>query len=100
MDDNIFYGFGKTMESANQDHDHNLPVVLQRACEVGLKLNKNKFKLRQTDLKCMSNILTAGGIRPDPDEVTAITHMMRPENVKAVNRFIGLATYLFRCMPQ
>lgn len=47
----------------------------------------------------MGNILTADGIRPDPDKVTAITDMRRPENVKAVQRFIGLATYLSRFMP-
>lgn len=99
MDDIIVYGCGQTMESAIQDHDRNLTAVLQRARDVGLKLNKDKFKLRQTEVKYMGNILTADGIRPDPDKVTAITDMRRPENVKAVQRFIGLATYLSRFMP-
>lgn len=82
MDDIIVYGCGQTMESAIQDHDRNLTAFLQRAREVGLKLNKDKFKLRQTEVKYMGNILTADGIRPDPDKVTAITDMRRPENVK------------------
>lgn len=99
MDDIIVYGCGETMDSAIQDHDRNLTAVLQRAREVGLKLNKDKFKLRQTEVKYMGSILTAEGLRPDPEKVSAITNMKRPENVKAVQRFIGLATYLSRFLP-
>ena len=99
MDDIIVYGCGETMDSAIQDHDRNLTAVLQRAREVGLKLNKDKFKLRQTEVKYMGSILTAEGLRPDPEKVSAITKMKRPENVKAVQRFIGLATYLSRFLP-
>ncbi|XP_062610719.1 uncharacterized protein K02A2.6-like [Saccostrea cucullata] len=68
MDDIIVYGRGQTMESAIRDNDRNLTAVLQRAREVGLKLNKDKFKLRQTEVKYMGSILTAVGIRPDPDK--------------------------------
>ena len=84
MDDIIVYGCGETMDSAIHDHDRNLTAVLQRAREVGLKLNKDKFKLRQTEVKYMGSILTAEGLHPDPEKVSAITNMKRPENVKAV----------------
>ena len=47
----------------------------------------------------MGSILTAEGLRPDPEKVSAITNKKRPENVKAVQRFIGLATYLSRFLP-
>ena len=47
----------------------------------------------------MGSILTAEGLRPDPEKVSFITNMKRPENVKAVQRFIGLATYLSRFLP-
>lgn len=33
-----------------------LDAVLQRARNVELKLNKDKLRLRQTDVKCMGNI--------------------------------------------
>ena len=82
-----------------QDHDRNLTVVLQRAQEVGLKLNMDKSKLCQTEVKYMGSILTAEWLRPDPEKVSAITNMKRPENVKAVQRFIDLATYLSRFLP-
>lgn len=50
MDGIIVYGYGKTMQSAIQDHDHNLKAVLQRACEVGIKLNEDKLKLARQKL--------------------------------------------------
>ena len=96
MDDIIVFGCGDNMETAIQDLDANLIAVLQRARAVGLKLNKDKFRLRQTDVKYMCSILTAENIRPDPDKVGAVNNMMRPENVKAVQRFIELVTYLSR----
>lgn len=55
-----------------------------------------KFKLRQTKVKYIVNIFTVDGIQPDPDKVAAIN---RHENVNAVQRFIGLATYLSWFMP-
>lgn len=59
--------------AANQDHDRNLTAVLQRARNVGLKLNKDKFKLCQTEVRftCKGNI----GIRPDPGKAAAISDL-------------------------
>ena len=66
---------------------------------MGLKLNKDKLKLRQSDVKYMGKILTPNGIRNDPEKVKAITDMPRPTNVKAVQRFIGMSTYLSKYLP-
>jgi hypothetical protein len=45
----------------------------------------------------MSSIPIAEVIHPD--KVSASNNIKRPENVKAVQRFIGLATYLSRFLP-
>lgn len=84
------------MESEIHDSDRNLKAILQRAREVGLKLNKAQSKVRQTEIKYIGNILTADGIRLDPDKVTAITDMRRPVNVQ---RLIRLAKCLSRFIP-
>ena len=42
------------MEQAVQDHDDNLTAVLERARQRGLKLNKQKLKLRRTEVAYMS----------------------------------------------
>ena len=47
-DDFLVCGFGETHEAAIKNHDENLCLLLQRARERGLKLNKEKIKLRLT----------------------------------------------------
>lgn len=98
MDDIIVYGCGQIMELVIQDYDCKLIVVLQRVCEVGLKLNKDKFKFCQIEVKYMGNIFIVDGICFDLDKVIVIIDMRRFENVKVVQRFIGLVIYLFRFM--
>ena len=98
-DDILVYGSGESMEDAITDHDKKLCAVLERARQVGLKLNKEKMKFRQSEIKYMGEILTSSGARPDPDKVKAITEMPRPENVKAVQRYVGLVTYLSKFCP-
>ncbi|XP_011437820.3 retrovirus-related Pol polyprotein from transposon 297 [Magallana gigas] len=99
MDDILVYGSGETMDDAIRDHDFHLQALLQRAREVGLKLNKEKLKLRLTSVKYMGQILTSEGMCPDPDKVKAVVEMPRPKNVKDVQRLIGLVTYLSKYLP-
>ena len=42
----------------------------------------------------MGNIITANGMKADPDKVTAITTMSKPRNKAALLRFLGMANYL------
>lgn len=99
MDDILVYGSGETMEDAIRDHDFHLQALLQRAREVGLKLNKEKLKLRLTSVKYMGQILSSEGMCPDPDKVKAVVEMPRPKNLKDVQRLIGLVTYLSKYLP-
>ena len=99
VDDILVYGQGETMEEAIRDHDEKLVSVLERARAVGLKLNKDKLKLRQTEVSYMGHILTSSGIRPDPKKIQAILDMPKPTDVKGVQRFIGLVTYLSKFLP-
>ena len=42
----------------------------------------------------MGHIITKDATRPDPEKVRAILEMPVPENHQAVQRFIGMVTYL------
>ena len=42
----------------------------------------------------MCNIITANGMKADPDKVTAITAIPTPRNKAALLRFLGMANYL------
>ena len=87
IDDILVYGKGQTIDEAIADHDRNLKALLDRARQMGLKLNKDKLKLRQSEVKYMGQIVTPNGIRPDPEKVKAITDMPRPTNVKSRSAF-------------
>ena len=63
-----------------QDHDEILKQVLQRAKDKGVRFNKNRLKHRIPEVKFVGNIVSAEGIKPDPDKVKAITEMPNPES--------------------
>ena len=83
-DDILVYGSGTTDAECQQDHDHNLQLLLQRAREQNLKLNKAKLKLCLSEVSYMGHRLSKDGLSPDPMKTKAIQEMPRPENKKAV----------------
>ena len=48
----------------------------------------------------MRHHLTRDGLRPDPEKVRAVKIMPRPDNKKAVERFLGCMQYLSSFLPQ
>ena len=48
----------------------------------------------------MGHRLTKDGLSPDPAKVKAISDMPKPDNKKAVERFLGCLQYLSRFLPQ
>ena len=98
-DDILVYGSGDTVENAAADHDQNLIGVLERARNCNLKINKQKLKLRQTEVSYMGHLLTSKGLRPDPRKVQAVTDMPKPDSVQVVQRFLGFVDYLAKFLP-
>ena len=98
-DDILVYGSGDTVENAAADHDQNLIGVLERTRHCNLKINKQKLKLRQTEVSYMGHLLSSEGLRPDPRKVQAVTDMPKPDSVQAVQRFLGFVNYLAKFLP-
>jgi hypothetical protein len=46
-DDVLLTGSGDTVEAAEIDHDKNLRAFLDRCCEKGIKLNREKIRMRR-----------------------------------------------------
>ena len=57
------------------DHHHNLHSLLLSCNDKGIKLNKDKFWLNQSQVTYMGHILAPDGLRPDPRNVAAIVKM-------------------------
>jgi hypothetical protein len=50
--------------------------------------------LREKEMPYIGHLLTAEGVKPDPEKIAAITNMEKPTDVKGVQRLLGIANYL------
>ena len=66
-DDFVVVGYGNTVDEANVDHDKRLHSFLQRCEERGVKLNVDKFKLRQEEVRFIGHVATSDGLGIDPN---------------------------------
>ena len=57
-DDILVWGDGDTREEAIADHDKRLISLLERCQQKNIKLNKEKFQLKKTELSYMGVVLT------------------------------------------
>ena len=62
MDDILVYGATK------EEHDGRLEKVMQRIETAGLKLNREKCSIRQSQPRFLGHLIDRSGIRPDPDK--------------------------------
>ena len=81
---------GKTRE----EHDANLLAALNRATDKNLKLNPDKLTVGAKEVKFFGHLLTADGLKPDPDKVKAIKDMPDPKDKKELQTMLGMITYL------
>ncbi|XP_038138952.1 uncharacterized protein K02A2.6-like [Cyprinodon tularosa] len=93
-DDVLITGEGVTQEEADKDHDEKVRIFLSRCRERNIKLNVDKLKLRQKEVPYIGHLLTAEGLRIDPEKVRAIREMPRPTDVRGVQRLVGMVNYL------
>ena len=96
VDDILVYGVGETAEEAEADHDRKLEELLKCCRDKGVKLNKEKIKLKKTEVTFMGHVISADGLKP---EVEAIRSMPRPTNRQDVRRLLGMVKYLQKFSP-
>ena len=83
-DDLLIIGQGDTDEEADQDHDRNLKNLLDRCRTKGIKLNKDKFQFKCSEVSFIGHVMTKDGLKPDSRKVAAIVKMECPADVPAV----------------
>ena len=98
-DDILVFGCGDSIEEAEKDHDVNLWNLMLRCRKVNLKLNPKKFQFKVKQVTWMGHLLSRSGITPHPDRVRAIVDINPPQDVKGLQRFLGMCKYLSRCTP-
>ena len=87
MDDIIIYS------ATPQEHLITLANTLERLANAGLKINPSKTTLVCQEVNYLGHVISAQGIHPNPDKITAIRNLKPPSNVKEVRMFLGLTGY-------
>ena len=93
LDDIIIHGRN------NEEHDKRLQRVLERLKEKNLTLNEEKCRFHMTQMVFMGLVLTNNGIGPAEDKVKATVDAREPQSASEVRRFLGLANYNARFIP-
>ena len=56
-------------------------------------------EIKHTEVSYIRPILSKDGVKPDVKKVDAITRMETPKDKKELQRFLGMATYLSKFIP-
>ena len=98
-DDLLIVGHGTTMTEAEKDHNQNLLSLLERCRQKNLRLNWEKLKLCQTEVSFIGHVATSQGLKADSAKVSAVKNMSPLTDVAGMRRFLGLAQYLAKFLP-
>ncbi|XP_073385043.1 uncharacterized mitochondrial protein AtMg00860-like [Physcomitrium patens] len=75
------------------DHLNCLGKCLAQCAKFGISLNSDKCQFGVPSGKLLGHIVSSRGIATDPDKVTHIMNLPRPETVSGVRGFVGYISY-------
>ena len=78
------------------DHLDRLETVLQKLQKHGLRVELDKCKFFQTEIKFLGHVISEQGVRTDPDKVQVVTDWPTPVTLRQVRSFLGFASYYRR----
>ncbi len=78
------------------EHLARLQLVFDRLREHGLKLKPSKCQLVRKEVQYLGHLVSAEGIRTDPEKISKVKNWERPTNRMEVLRFLGFAGYYRR----
>ena len=99
FDDILVIGEGDTLEEAESNHDVRFLGLMERSRERKLQFHPDKLRFKLKGVPYVGHELTSCGLKIDEHKVKAIKEMPMPENVREVRRFVGMANFFSRFMP-
>ena len=84
----------------DEEHDERVRLFLQRCCEIGIALNKDKCRFGLQEIPFMGHVVSSSGLKPDPAKIEAIVKMKPPVDKAGVERLRGTVNYLSRFVPK
>ncbi|UYV68869.1 K02A2.6-like, partial [Cordylochernes scorpioides] len=76
-----------------QEHIELLSKVFDKLRQYNMKLKLSKCIFGRTEVKYLGHIISHNQLKPDPVKVKSIQDFPRPDTVKKVRQFMGLANY-------
>ena len=86
---------GSTLE----EHNRKPATVFQRIRDAGLRLKPKKCRFAQEEVEYLGHVVSADGVRTDPKKVDAVRNFTTHVDVKALQSFVGLASYYRQFVP-
>ena len=80
------------------EHVKHLNTIFERLDRYNLRLNPGKCVFGMREVKLLGFIVSADGLRADPDKVTAITRMKAPSSLAEARSFLGMTGYYRQCI--
>lgn len=84
---------------SERDHLNNLRETFLRCRERNLKVNPTKCSFFKTEVLFLGHLCSSDGIRPDPSKFSTIENYPIPRDSDAVRRFVALANYYRKFIP-
>jgi hypothetical protein len=96
------FAYVDNMEVASRDaeeHAIHLRQLFTRLREHGLVINVEKCVFGASSIKFLGYRLSAEGVEPLPENVSAVTEFPRPSSVKELQMFLGMVNFYRRFLP-
>lgn len=91
IDDIIVFGGGN-----EEEHLLRVEKVFSKLLKANLRVNIDKTEFLKTQTEFLGFLITNQGIKPNPNKIIAIRNIKKPENLKDLKSFLGLASYYRR----
>ncbi|KAI5748437.1 hypothetical protein M8J77_025507 [Diaphorina citri] len=82
-----------------QTHLETLKLLFNRAIELNVKFNENKFQFMTTKIKYLGHVFSEQGCQLDDDRVEAIKALKEPTNVKELRSMLGMVNFVRDFVP-
>ena len=99
-DDILIVVCGDNDAEAIADHDRKLKLFFDRCRQANLKLNKEKLKLRKTQVRFTGHVISKEGLQVDKTKVIATENIPTPIDEKSVQRLLGMTNFVKRFLPK
>ena len=74
-------------------------LVLDRFAKANLKIVPSKCDWGQLEIRFLGHLVSYNSIKADPAKTSAVTEFPRPQTVKQVQAFLGMANFFRQYIP-